>query len=96
MAGIRKQFSAEFKAKVVLEALKDQKTLAELASEYGARLSQISAWRNQFKDQMASVFGRSESRTIQEKDELIERLYKNIGKMQVENDWLKKNYIFEC
>ena len=90
MAGMRKQFSAEFKAKVALEALKDQKTLAELASEYGAHPTQISAWRNQLKDQMALVFGRSESKTIQEKDELIERLYKNIGKMQVESDWLKK------
>ena len=90
MAGIRKQFSAEFKAKVALEALKDQKTLAELASEYGAHPSQISVWRNQLKDQMSTVFGRSESKTIQEKDELIERLYKNIGKMQVESDWLKK------
>ena len=95
MAGMRKQFSAEFKAKVALEALKDQKTLAELASEYGAHPTQISAWRNQLKDQMASVFGRSESKTIQEKDELIEQLYKNIGKLQVESDWLKKNYIFE-
>jgi transposase-like protein len=90
MAGIRKQFSAEFKAKVALEALKDQKTLAELASEYGAHPTQISAWRNQLKDQMATVFGRTESKSLQEKDELIEQLYKNIGKLQVESDWLKK------
>lgn len=90
MAGIRKQFGKEFKAKVALEALKEQKTMAELSSEFGVHQSQIAAWRNQLKEQMASVFGRSESDELKEKDALIEQLYKNIGKLQVESDWLKK------
>ena len=90
MAGMRKQFSSEFKAKVALEALKEQKTIAELASEFSVHPSQISAWRNQLKEQMSIVFGHTESKSLQEKDELIEQLYKNIGKLQVESDWLKK------
>ena len=90
MAGMRKQFSADFKAKVALEALKEQKTITELASEFSVHPSQISAWRNQLKEQISMVFGKTESKSIQEKDELIEQLYKNIGKLQVESDWLKK------
>jgi transposase len=90
MTGIRKQFSADFKAKVALEALKEQKTMAELSSEFSVHPSQVSAWRNQLKDEMSTVFGRTESKSLHEKDELIEQLYKNIGKLQVEADWLKK------
>ena len=90
MTGIRKQFSKDFKAKVALEALKEQKTITELASEFSVHPSQISAWRNQLKEQISMVFGKTESKSIQEKDELIEQLYKNIGKLQVESDWLKK------
>jgi len=92
MAGMRKQFSADFKAKVALEALKEQKTIAELASEFSVHPSQISAWRNQLKEQMSVVFGKTESKNIQEKDELIDQLYKNIGKLQVEADWFKKKF----
>lgn len=90
MTGIRKQFSKDFKAKVAMEALKDQKTMAELSSEFGVHQSQIAAWRNKLKEEISSIFGRSDNEELREKDELIERLYKSIGKMQVESDWLKK------
>jgi len=92
MTGIRKQFSKDFKAKVALEALKEQKTITELASEFSVHPSQISAWRNQLKEQMASIFGRSDNEELHEKDELIDQLYKNIGKLQVEVDWFKKKF----
>lgn len=92
MAGMRKKFSDDFKAKVALEALKEQKTMAELSSEFSVHPSQVSAWRNQLKEQMGSVFGRSESKSLQEKDDLIDELYKNIGKLQVEVDWFKKKF----
>ena len=92
MTGIRKQFSKDFKAKVALEALKEQKTITEIASEFSVHPSQISAWRNQLKEQMASIFGRSDNEELHEKDELIDQLYKNIGKLQVEVDWFKKKF----
>jgi len=92
MTGIRKQFSADFKAKVALAALKEQKTIAELSSEFSVHPSQVSTWRNQLKEQMASVFGHTESKSLQEKDNLIDQLYKNIGKLQVEVDWFKKKF----
>jgi len=93
MGGMRKQFSKEFKAKVALEALKEQKTMAELSSEFGVHVSQIASWRNQLKEQVGSIFGRSDSQELRTKDELIDQLYKNIGKLQVEVDWFKKKFI---
>ena len=69
--GIRKQFSNEFKAKVALEALKGQKTVAELSSEFGVHASQINAWRNTLKERLAEVFGGSGNKELQEKDVLI-------------------------
>ena len=88
--GIKKQFSDEFKAKVGLEALKGQKTIAELASEFDVHPTQINAWRALLKERTASLFGRGDGKELKEKDELIERLYKNIGQLQVDVDWLKK------
>jgi len=90
--GIRKQFSSEFKAKVALEALKGQKTVAELASEFGVHSTQITAWRNQLKEQAVEVFGNAHDKSMQQQKELIERLYQNIGQLQVEVDWFKKKF----
>ena len=88
--GIKKTFSDEFKAKVGLEALKGQKTIAELASEFDVHPTQINAWRALIKDRTASLFGHGDGKVLKEKDELIDRLYKNIGQLQVDVDWLKK------
>ena len=88
--GIKKMFSDEFKAKVGLEALKGQKTVAELASEFDVHPTQINTWRALIKDRTASLFGHGDGKELKEKDELIERLYKNIGQLQVDVDWLKK------
>ena len=85
-----RQFTDEFKAKVALEALKGQKTVAELASEYEVHPSQINMWRNVLKERMAGIFGRPDNKVIKEKDETIEQLQKIIGQMKLEHDWLKK------
>ena len=89
--GIRKQFSNEFKAKVAMEAMKNEKTINELASEYGVHPTQVTAWRNQLKEQAAEVFGNPHDKAMREQKALIERLYKTIGQMQVENEWMRKN-----
>lgn len=87
---IGRQYSEEFKAKVALEALKGQKTVAEIASEYQVHPTQINAWRNILKDGMRNCFGKNESKVIKEKDAVIEDLQKIIGQMKLEHDWLKK------
>ena len=87
---MRKQFSNEFKAKVALEALKGQKTIAEICTEFGVHATQVSAWRNILKEQMGSIFGHNESAALKEKDETIDQLYKTVGQMKLETEWLKK------
>lgn len=88
--GMRKKFSNEFRAKVALAALKGDKTMAELASEFEVHPTQVSAWRNDLKDRAADVFAGSAGKNTQEYKDQIEELYKDIGRIQVENNWLKK------
>ena len=59
-------------------------------SEFDVHPTQINAWRALLKERTASLFGRGDGKELKEKDELIERLYKNIGQLQVDVDWLKK------
>lgn len=87
---MRKRFSKEFRAQVALAALKGDKTMSELASEFDVHPTQISAWRKELKERAGEVFGTPRDKAGVDKDQLIEELYKNLGQMKVENDWLKK------
>lgn len=89
---MRKKFPDEFKAKVALAALRGDKTMAELAAEYEVHVSQVNMWKAVVKDRLAELFSSPSGGAEKMKDqkELIEDLYKNVGRMQVENDWLKK------
>ena len=85
----RNQRTAAFKKKVVLEALREDKTMAQLASEHGIHPIQISQWKKELLDAAESLFERKGTRR---KRELIERedLERKIGQMAVELDYLKK------
>ena len=87
---MRKRFSNEFKAKVALAALRGDKTMSELASEFEVHPTQVSVWRNELKERALEVFGTPRERAGKDKNELIDELYKNLGQMKVEHDWLKK------
>ena len=89
--GMRKNHSKEFKAKVALAALKGDKTMAELSSEFGVHAAMITRWRNEAKEGLAGVFGKSDRKEVRDYKEKIEDLYKTIGRIQVENDWMRKN-----
>jgi transposase-like protein len=86
----RKQFSNEFKAKVALEALKGEKTIAQLSSEYGVHASQINTWKQQAREKLPELFGRSSGLDEQRREAEQDRLYQQIGRLQVEVDWLRK------
>ena len=86
----RKQFSNEFKAKVALEALKGEKTIAQLSSEYGVHASQINPWKQQAREKRPELFGRSSGLDEQRREAEQDRLYQQIGHLQVEVDWLRK------
>lgn len=88
MTKSRKRHSAEFKAKVALEAAKEIKTLNELASLYGVHPGQISQWKNQLLESVPTLFSKQKIDTNRSKE--IDDLYRQIGQVTVERDWLKK------
>ena len=87
--GKRRTFSKEFKSKVALAALKEEKTLAELSSMYGVHSNMINRWKQEAVEHLQGAFSGPASNE-KDKDELIEELYKKIGKLNVENEWIKK------
>lgn len=86
----RKRYSKEFKARVALEAIKGQKTVNELASEYGDQVTLIDTWKKQALAGLPEVFGQGRQREEEAAEVEKDRLYRQIGKLQVEVDWLKK------
>jgi transposase-like protein len=87
---MRKRYDASFKARVALEAIRGDRTMAELAGAYGVHPVQIGKWKKQVLDELPNIFsGRYEKKDAQGK-ELIDRLYQQIGQLKVELDWLKK------
>lgn len=88
MIGKRRRFSGAFKAQVVLEALREQKTVAEIAREQGIHPNIIAIWKRQMLDQLPDLF---ENPSPQKQDEKrVDELHKKIGQLTVEIDWLKK------
>jgi len=90
MGRIRKSYSPAFKAKVALEAIKEEETVAELASRYSVHPVQIRRWKKAAMERMIELFTDGKGKQMKEKNLLIEELYKEIGQLKVELDWLKK------
>jgi len=85
----RKRYTAAFKSKVAQEALKGQKTLSEIASEYEVHPNQVSQWKRQLQDGLTDIFTTSRQ-TKRSDDKEKDKLYTEIGRLKVELDWLKK------
>jgi transposase-like protein len=90
MKSKRKRHSAEFKATVALAAAKEEKTLTELASEYGVHPNQITQWKKQLLETLPEIFSQGRKREKEDQEALQAELYQQIGKLKVEVDWLKK------
>ena len=88
--GKRKVYDAAFKAKVGLEAVKEEKTLAQLASECGVHPNQIRQWRKTILKELPVLFSGRGNRQEKDHDELEAELYRQIGQLKVELEWLKK------
>lgn len=86
----RKNYSDNLKARVALDAIKGQKTSNELASEYGIHPNQIGQWKKKLIDGSSEIFSRGKNREAESHEAERDRLYQQIGKLQVEVDWLKK------
>ena len=84
----RKQHSPDFKAKVALEALKGVETAQQLAARFGIHPTQISHWKRQLLDGAAGLFENGKTPRQDENNEA--ELYEQIGRLKMENEWLKK------
>ena len=83
----RRKFSAKFKTRVVLESIKEQLTIQEIASKYEVHPTQITTWKKDFINNASAAFETKKATVQQEKDS--EKLFTKIGQMQVEIDFLK-------
>jgi transposase-like protein len=90
MGTIRRRHSSEFKARVALEAVKGQRTLNELASEFGVHPVQIAQWKRQLVEASPAAFEAGGGHRDHAQVQLIEQLYQQIGQLKVEVDWLRK------
>jgi transposase-like protein len=87
---IRRFHSPAFKAQVALAAIKEEKTISELAGLYGVHVTQITKWKKQALDSLGEIFSNKRERKKQEDQENTEELYRQIGKQKVEIEFLKK------
>jgi transposase len=91
MSNVRRQYSAEFKAKVALAAIRGEETSAQLASRFGIHPSMINGWKKQLEENASGVFdsGKKASKE-KETEETISELYRQIGQLKVEKDFLSR------
>jgi len=90
VAGKRKNYSADFKAKVAFEAIRGEATIAELVAKHGVHQTVIHSWKRQALEGMAAIFsGKAEAKAAEKEGE-IEKLHAKIGQLVVERDFLVK------
>ncbi len=90
MTGKRRQFSAKFKVKVAIEAIKGMKTLAELSTVYKIHPNQISAWKRQLLSNASELFPSGKRRKLKSEEEITAPLYEEIGRLKMDVKWLEK------
>ena len=91
----RRRHSAETKAKAVLETLREDATLAELAAKYEVHPKLLSQWKQEFLENASTVFNRKKhekqiEESLKEKDETIDSLYKEVGQLTLKVNWAEK------
>ena len=87
---LRKNHDSAFKAKVALEATKGERTMAQISSEYGVHVNQIRQWRQKLLEELPGVFSDRRQKKDKETEEMTSELYRQIGQLKVELDWVKK------
>lgn len=90
MVNMRRHYDVAFKAKIALEAVKGEKTLAQISSEFKVHPNQIRQWRNHLLEMLPEVFSNRRKSREKDQEELEAELYRQIGQLKVELEWLKK------
>ncbi|KGP70767.1 transposase [Pontibacillus yanchengensis Y32] len=91
--GRRKRYTSEFKSKIVLEILKEEKSISEISSEHGIHVNQLRQWRKAALEQMPQIFETNNKKVDQMKEDYenqIENLYAEVGRLTTQLSWLKK------
>ena len=87
---MRKQYTPAIKAKIVIELLKEEKSLAQLSSEYGVSTKQLTRWKNYTLAEMPRLFERNSEQMTEKSETKINELYAEIGRLTTQVNWLKK------
>jgi len=87
---MRKNYSGKFKTKVVVDVIKEQDTVAELSSKYEIHRSLLTKWKREAIEGLPGILSTTKKKKENDDQKLIEVLYRKIGQLEVENDWLKK------
>jgi len=90
VGSMRKSYDAKFRAKVALEAVKGERTMAELSSKFGIHPNQVGKWRKQLLESLPDLFTNRRKKKEKDHEELVSELFRQIGQLKVELDWLKK------
>jgi transposase len=90
MKTTKKQYSAAEKAKIAVEAIKGELTIAQISSKYGVHATQISKWKQQALESLQVGFTSKAEKVEADQTELVDKLYRQIGKLTTECEWLKK------
>ena len=92
----RNSFTSQFKAKVAIEAIRGEKTLNEIAKEFGIHPTQVGLWKRELQENVAGLFEVRRGTKSTEPTADPEKLYTEIGRLKVELDWLKKRSVRTC
>ena len=87
---MRKQHSAQFKAKTVIEAIRGARPVNELASQYGVHPVQIAYWKKQALEGLPGIFSSRRGGNGRNEEALQAELYQQIGRLKMELEWVKK------
>ena len=90
MGNVRKNHTAQFKTKVAIAAMSQQKTINELTAEYGVHATQINTWKKLAQTAIPEVFKTKQAKSGANQQPQIDELHRQIGQLIAERDWLKK------
>lgn len=90
MSKERKRYSSAEKAKIALEAIKGELTIAQISSKYAVHSTQINQWKRQLLESLPDAFSNKQKQIVSDHEMELSQLYEQIGRLKTENDFLKK------